>query len=359
MAAGDSRTGRQPTDEVGQGVTVETCEKLCIKNKDSARPCDKHVESVHCAQNPNGKGKKQETKTVLEMCEADAMTMLLLTRTLSNEEYNKEVCRGAGDALDIVTNESGGEKKIDGKTNCNKMVCLQETPSKISCQLQQVKITNTLQNLTQPPQDQCAATDTETAVDVSTECEHNHERSTDPNPKNTSESSGPGGVSGSTSEPDETPPRVFPPDTGAVSADNWDFIALRRVPGQTNLGGTATSSLSQDTSQIVCALSLSNGTFMANAADADIKLNLGSICGSQGEASSVERGMEKSSSSSQQSVEQPNMYFLSTCNEDSTHNLQDTCTALTATDEEEQTAPTQAQESQENMQMTQGGDQHN
>lgn len=206
-----------------------------------------------------------QQKSLLEMQEAEAMTLLLLTGTLPGEGGGG-VIRGAGDAenLDPATGAdvSDGKKEADERAG---LAVMQGTQSKTSCQLEQLQlelneaeVNNVVLNdtllpiqRTQIPAYSSSAAGAQTAPqpqdgaptrgDVATE---GRDGATDTRRNQVQDDARHGGAAAclpheGTREVLCLPPRVLSP--GAASPGDWEVIPLRRVPAQTDLGASAAS----------------------------------------------------------------------------------------------------------------------
>lgn len=196
-------------------------------------------------------------KSLLAMQEAEAMTLLLLTGTLPGDDGGA-VTRGAGDAQNLDasngTNRADEHREADERAGLASML---DTQSKSSCQLEQLQAqTESSQNMAlQAPQsgqtsDDSSAAGTETTQRPQPPAPHHS-----PDTEQAADSSCPDGTCGTRrastdataaaclagEDGDDKPPSPKPVSSpGAASPEeDWEVIPLHRVPGQTDLGGSA------------------------------------------------------------------------------------------------------------------------
>lgn len=243
---------------------------------------DNTTETNKTMQDKTGKilmhiGKKTDTdgqKSLLEMQEAEAMTLLLLTGTLPGEDVGGGVSRGAGDAQSQALEHATGTTTTDMQLDENReaderagLASMLDTQSKTSCQLEELQsLSDNTQNgvgLSEvaPYQDEKPnGNDSSVAGGASTTSHLDNNAPNIPNGDGSSvsvdnptsasryivghNSATDGGAAAALAESRvEFPLQVKGSDSpgAASSKDDWEVIPVRRVPGQTSLSGSAAS----------------------------------------------------------------------------------------------------------------------
>ena len=193
-------------------------------------------------------------KSLLAMQEAEAMTLLLLTGTLPGDDGGA-VTRGAGDAQNLDasngTNRADENREADERAGLASML---DTQSKSSCQLEQLQTqTESSQNMAlQAPQSEQTSDDSSAAGAETTQRPQPPAPQHAPDTEQAADSSWPDGTCGTRRASagaaaaaclagDDKPPSPKPVSSpGAASPEeDWQVIPLHRVPGQTDLGGSA------------------------------------------------------------------------------------------------------------------------